>query len=158
MFVNTTSADESLVQIHAEIVRKGRETPSISGTLDCQYPLDETTLVEAVVYRSQTGSEDDYKLTPWGIPRKTFTEYMREYYNNMIYPNFEGCSNLAKPGTENAWSKVNYVFDECIPTGKGLPEIVPEGYYKIQFTATGRVEWGFVFVMRIVSKSNMMGY
>lgn len=114
--------------------------------------------VEALIYHSQTGGEDDYKQMPWNVPQKPFSEFMAEFYKDMLYANLGECSNLAEPGKEIPWPMITYKFANCAVTGEGMPEIAPEGYYKIFFTVTGQVDWGFVFIMKIVSKTNAMGY
>ncbi|XP_017867666.1 PREDICTED: uncharacterized protein LOC108616756 [Drosophila arizonae] len=158
LFVNSSTSDESLLEYTTEIVRQGREKPTFSAVLDFHYQLDDTTTVEVLIYHSQTGGEDDYKLMPWNVPQKPFSEFIGEYYKDLLYANLGSCSNLAEPGKEIPWPKITYKFEKCQITGDGMPEIAPEGYYKIFFTATGPVDWSFVYGMKIVSKSNAMGY
>ncbi|KRG04243.1 uncharacterized protein Dmoj_GI26047 [Drosophila mojavensis] len=158
LFITSRSSDESLVSIESGIERKGRGSPTVSIVLEVNYQVDDETLIEATVYQSYTGHDDDYKLMPFGIEKKPFPEYIREFYDNVVYTNLGHCSNLPKPGEQIPWPIMTYKFDDCIFSGDGLPEILSEGYYKIFFNVTGPVDWSLVIGVKIVSKSNAMGY
>lgn len=114
--------------------------------------------MEASIQQSQTGRDDDYRQMPWNIDKQPFPKYLEDFYKDVLYANVGHCSNLVEPGNEIPWPMITYKFENCIITGDGLPEIAPEGYYKVFFNVTGEVDWGFVLGLKIVSKSNTMGY
>ncbi|XP_030558036.1 uncharacterized protein LOC115760708 [Drosophila novamexicana] len=154
--INGRTSDASKLTIETEIARERREK-YITATFGIKYQFDETTMIEAIAYRSQTGSSNDYQLMPWSIPKQPFQDYIKDYYKDVIYGNFGACSNLPKPGTETPFPKMTLKLVKCVLTGEGMPEVAPEGYYKILFSVTGEVEWGFELVVKVISKSNMMG-
>jgi len=89
---------------------------------------------------------------PWTIKKQTYTEFIENFYDDIIYSNFAGCSNMPKPDEVLPWRRTNYTFKDCIVEGDGLPEMAPQGYYKVVFKVTGEVEWGFVAISRITDK------
>ncbi|ALC42392.1 CG18538, partial [Drosophila busckii] len=156
-----TSSDPSKLNIDMAVERVKREF-AMTGVIDCKYDMDKTTMrcyklplqVEAVGYRSNTGDEADYKLLPWAVPKQTFPEFLGKYYEHMALANVGHCSNL--PAVENMtpWPQNAYKFDKCIYTGDGLPDIAPEGFYKVIFTFTGEVDWTFTVISKITSRKD----
>ncbi|XP_064544340.1 uncharacterized protein LOC135432540 [Drosophila montana] len=155
LFITGRTSDASKLTIETEIERERRDK-FISATFGINYKIDETTMVEAIAYRSQSGNGNDYQLVPWSIPKQSFQDYINGYYKEVIYSNLGACSNLPKPGTESPFPSMTIKLDKCVITGEGMPEMAPEGYYKILFSVTGEVEWGFELIAKIFSKS-MMG-
>lgn len=112
--------------------------------------------VEAVVYRSNSGDESDYKLLPWAIPKQTFYDYLNSYYKDVIMKNFAPCSNVPqfKGKFQPPWPKRTYIGDKCVFEAEGFPDIVPPGFYKIIFNCTGpdQPSWSFIGIFKIINK------
>ncbi|XP_033253673.1 uncharacterized protein LOC117193046 [Drosophila miranda] len=93
-------------------------------------------MLEVVLYRSTTGAESDYKLTPMSIPRQTFIEYLNTYYKDMVIKNLGDCSDL--PQYEDKYvppfPKKTYTLTRCTVNGKGMPQVLLDGFYKILIT------------------------
>jgi len=90
---------------------------------------------------------------PWSIKKQTYPEYIEGFYEDMIYANLAHCTNLPEPANASPWKRANYTLTECIVEGKGMPEMAPQGYYKVIFTATGEVDWVFETVVKIFDKT-----
>jgi len=50
------------------------------------------------------------------------------------------------------WPKNVYILDKCVANGEGLPDIAPEGYFKLVYKMTGQVEWGFTLIVKVEHK------
>ncbi|EDV36050.2 uncharacterized protein Dana_GF12153 [Drosophila ananassae] len=148
------SSDDSLLKISAKVDRLGRADFAFSMTLDWNYDADKNTMVEADVYHCTSGDESDYKLMPFSIPKQPFFEYLNAFYKDAFIKNVGHCSNLIQFEGEFTppWPRGVYKLDKCVASGEGLPELVPEGYYKIVYNTTGQVTWGFIFVVRVTQK------
>lgn len=154
--------------------RLGRADFAFSMTLDWNYDADKNTMValgglgvlipfndyltlrqvEADAYHCTSGDESDYKLMPFSIPKQPFFEYLNAFYKDAFIKNVGHCSNLIQFEGEFTppWPRGVYKLDKCVASGEGLPEVVPEGYYKIVYNTTGQVTWGFIFVVRVTQK------
>ncbi|XP_017836711.1 uncharacterized protein LOC108595935 [Drosophila busckii] len=152
-----TSSDPAKLNIDLAIERIKRGEFAMNGIIDCKYDMDETTMVEGIFLRSNTGDEDDYKLMPWSIPKQSFKAFVASYYENVALKNVGYCSNL--PALENAdpWPRDVYKFENCVYTGDGLPEVAPEGFYKVTFIFTGEVEWTFTAKSKVTLKMDLYG-
>ncbi|XP_017044433.1 uncharacterized protein LOC108090330 [Drosophila ficusphila] len=152
--IDPYSSDESKLKMTAKVDRVGRNDFGVSATIDFNYDVDDTTMVEAVAYRSTSGDESDYKLIPLGIAKQPFLEFMNSHYKDVVIPNLSGCSNLVtfEDKFEPPWPKKVYTLDTCVADSDGFPDMVPEGYYKINFTIMSPVDWGFILVVKISTK------
>jgi len=107
-----------------------------------------------IIYRSQSGMDNDFTPLPYAIPKNTFKEAIHKYYNDCLYENVKHCSNL--PPVEEIDNhpvpKKRYYLERCVFPGKGLPEILPEGIYKVVLSITGDFDWGVTFVAKLSSK------
>ncbi|XP_030558274.1 uncharacterized protein LOC115760860 [Drosophila novamexicana] len=153
----TRTTDESKINIGAEVEPMGRDGFAFTAHFLINFDMDETTMVEVTAYRSSTGSEDDYKLLPWSIPKQTFKKFADSHYKDIVFANLEHCSNIPNPENVYPWPKGTAIFDRCTATGDGMPEIAPEGYYKIIFTISGEVEAGFTTIVKLTTKTDMLG-
>ncbi|EDV55054.1 uncharacterized protein LOC6547082 [Drosophila erecta] len=153
--VSTTSSDESLIKLEANIVRIGRGQYGVSARVEWNYDVTERTMVDGVVYRSSTGDESDYKLIPWSIPKQSFYDYLNGFYKDMMMKNFASCSNMPqfKGKFQPPWPKNTYFGNKCMIDGDGLPDMVPPGFYKIIFNCTGpdQPSWSFVGIFKIIN-------
>ncbi|KAH8290438.1 hypothetical protein KR054_002987, partial [Drosophila jambulina] len=155
--VTTTTSDPSQIKLVTKIDRIGRGDFAVSATVEWKYTTDETTMVEAVVYRSTSGAEADYKLLPWSIPKQPFYDYLDNYYKDVIMKIFSHCSNLPQfeGKFQPPWPVQTYVADKCVlGDGDGLPEMAPPGFYKIiiNFTGIDQPSWGVVAVFKLKTK------
>ncbi|BFG03215.1 uncharacterized protein DMAD_02520 [Drosophila madeirensis] len=152
----TYSTDESQLKVESKIDRLKRGEFGLTAILEWKYDTDETTMVEASAYRSDSGAENDYKLLPWTIPKQPFFDYLDTYYKDVIIKNLGHCSNLPQftGKFQPPWPKQTYKVDKCIFDGEGLPEVVPPGFYKIIFITSGpnQPEWGFTLVLKVTTK------
>ncbi|XP_068144163.1 uncharacterized protein [Drosophila tropicalis] len=131
--VSSNSTDENLLKMDLHLERKGRGEFGFTGTVYWNFDVDEKTMVEMLIYRSTTGSESDYKLTPWSIPKQNFVEYLDTFYKDIILKNFKDCSDLPDFGDKYVppFPQKNYTINACTVQGDGLPDVVPEGFYKM---------------------------
>ncbi|XP_050743280.1 uncharacterized protein LOC108029979 [Drosophila biarmipes] len=152
--IETYSTDDNLLKISAKVDRIGRGDYGISAEIEFKYDVDETTMVEAVAYRSSSGEENDYKIIPLSIPKQNYIEFMNSNYKDVVIPNLSGCSNLItfEDKFEPPFPKDTYKLDKCVADSDGFPDIVPEGYYKVNFTMSGQVDWGFIIIVKISNK------
>ncbi|EDV55052.1 uncharacterized protein LOC6547072 [Drosophila erecta] len=152
--IETYSTDESMLKIEAKVDRVGRGEYAISANIEFKYTPDENTMVQASAYRSSSGEENDYKIIPLSIPKQPYSEFMNNHYKDVVIPNLGGCSNLIKFEDKFVppWPQNTYVLDKCVANSDGFPDIVPEGYYKVNFTMMNPVDWGFILIVKISTK------
>nr|XP_017025077.1 uncharacterized protein LOC108076654 [Drosophila kikkawai] len=152
--IDTYSSDESKLKFVAKVERVARGEFAIGGTIDFKYTPDSNTMVEAVAHRSSSGAERDYKLIPFNIPKQPFPDFMNSHYKDVIIPNVAECSNLIKfeGKFDGVWPQKVYTLDKCVADSDGFPEMVTEGFYRINFTLTNPVDWGFVLIVKISNK------
>ncbi|KAH8291188.1 hypothetical protein KR054_009616, partial [Drosophila jambulina] len=152
--INTYTSDESKLKIVAKVERVARGEFAIGATIDFKYELDDTTMVEAVAHRSSSGAESDYKLIPFNIPKQPWMDFMNTHYKDVVIPNLGKCSNIVQfeDKFDGNWPQQVYTLDKCVADSDGFPEMVPEGFYRVNFTVTGPVDWGFVLVVKISTK------
>lgn len=106
------------------------------------------------VLSSQSGRSDDYSPTPYKIPDVTFNDYMKRYYDELVFPNFGNCSNIPRieGGFKPPFPRNIYILDRCSMNGDGFPDILPVGYYKIMFSLTGQTEFYFDLIIKLTTK------
>ncbi|XP_017014796.3 uncharacterized protein [Drosophila takahashii] len=154
--ITAITSDESLINFDINIVRISRGESGISAKVEWNYDTTDETMVEAVVYRSTSGDENDYKVLPYSIPKQSFYEYLNTYYKDVIMKNFAPCSNIPifEDKFEPPWPKKTYNAEKCVIDGDGLPEIVPPGFYKIIFSASGpeQPSWSFTAIIKLTNK------
>ncbi|XP_016957977.1 uncharacterized protein LOC108029980 [Drosophila biarmipes] len=154
--IDCNTSDDSLININTKIVRINRGEFGISAKVEWNYDTTDETMVEAVVYRSTSGDESDYKVLPFSLPKQTFYDYLNTYYKDVIIKNFGGCSNIPQfeDKFEPPWPKKTYIADKCVIDGDGFPEILPIGFYKIVFNCTGpnQPSWSFVAIIKLTTK------
>ncbi|XP_017835535.1 uncharacterized protein LOC108594909 [Drosophila busckii] len=156
--IDTTTSDPTKFEIDAEVQRISRTEYGFSLIMDYHYFPDDTTFIVAGGYRSNTGNEEDYVVMPWSLPTRTYEEYIKSFYESIVLKNLEYCSNLPAPDKAFPVPKDNvYKFDRCVLNGEGMPEIVPDGYYKVFINATGEVDWTIIIRMKISRKTNLYG-
>ncbi|KAH8348348.1 hypothetical protein KR084_006650 [Drosophila pseudotakahashii] len=152
--IETYTTDENLIKMTAKVDRIGRGEYGISANIDFKYTPDDTTMVEAVAFRSSSGEDSDYKPIPLSIPKQPYIDFMNSNYKDVVIPNLGGCSNLVtfEDKFEPPWPQNTYVLDKCVANSDGFPDIVPEGYYKVNFTMMSPVDWGFILIVKISTK------
>ncbi|XP_022218386.1 uncharacterized protein LOC111071390 [Drosophila obscura] len=132
--VSAFSTNESLMKFDLRTQRVGRTDFFFSGTAFWNIDLDESVMIELELYRSTTGAESDYKLTPMSIPRQTFIEYIDTYYKDMVIKNLGECSDLPRYEDKYVppWPKKTFTLTRCSVNGVGMPEVLLAGFYKIK--------------------------
>ncbi|XP_034480171.1 uncharacterized protein LOC117785979 [Drosophila innubila] len=150
--VDPNTSDSNKLDIDVRIKRMPRGEFAYDGHVNFNYDVGDDTMIECTAFRSVSGREEDYTALPWGIPKQIYTKFIKDFYQDLIFKNFHSCSNLPTPDNVLPFKRDNYSFVECVVNGDGLPDIVPQGYYKIVATVTGEVEFGFVTISRITDK------
>ncbi|KAH8296941.1 hypothetical protein KR044_001167, partial [Drosophila immigrans] len=150
--IDPYTSDSEKLAIDFRIKRNNQGDYNYNGFFTFNYDIDDNTMVEATAKRSQSGNDDDYKPVPWSIPRQPYFEFIKNFYDDLVYKNFGKCSNFRTPDDVLPWKKDNYSFFDCSIEGDGMPEIAPQGYYKINFNVDGEVDWGFEAVCKIFDK------
>lgn len=108
--------------------------------------------MEARAYRSPTGNDDDYKEMPWRIPKQTWTSFLKTFWDDIIVANFGNCTKNMPAEPLDPWPQIRLEYETCIVKGEGMPEIAPQGFYKVVFNVVGEVEFGFVCTARVFDK------
>ncbi|XP_022218383.1 uncharacterized protein LOC111071388 [Drosophila obscura] len=154
MSITGHSSDESMLKIEPKIDRIKRGEFAISATIYFNYLLDDKVMVEALCYRSSTGQESDYKLTPFNIPKQPYEEFLNTHYKDMVIKNLGNCSNLPqfKDKFVPPWPQKTYKLENCVADSDGFPEVLPLGFYKIMLTFTGHVDWGLTIITKLTNK------
>ncbi|XP_016940321.4 uncharacterized protein [Drosophila suzukii] len=154
--IDTTSSDDSLINFDIKIVRISRGEFGVTAKVEWNYDTTEETMVEAVVYRSSSGDENDYKMLPFSLPKQTFYDYLNTYYKDVIIKNFGPCSNIPQfeDKFQPPWPKQTFIADKCLIDGEGFPDILPAGFYKIIFNCTGadQPSWSFTAIFKLTNK------
>jgi len=106
------------------------------------------------VLNSVSGRDEDYHELPYKVPKQTLTQFIEDYYNDLLYANLEQCSNMPKFEKKFVppFPKNVYIFDHCKLTGDGFPDILPVGYYKVFFVISGPVQLDFNLIVKLSAK------
>ncbi|EDW13843.2 uncharacterized protein Dmoj_GI23934 [Drosophila mojavensis] len=147
----SNSTDESKSKLDLRVDRVSHGETVLNGIWEWQFDVDNTTMLETTFYSSDSGSENEYKKLPHGIPPISFEEFLDQHYNDIIYENFKNCSNLKayKNKVETPWQKGTYTLNQCRPKGHGMPEILADGFYKIYIRLSADPEIHIVVVFKI---------
>ncbi|XP_017966794.2 uncharacterized protein LOC108658649 [Drosophila navojoa] len=147
----SNSTDETKSKLDLRVDRVSHGETVLNGIWEWQYDVDHTTMLEATIYSSDSGSENEYKKLPHGIPPMSFEEFLDQHYNDIVYANFKNCSNLKayKNKVETPWQKGTYTFNQCRPKGYGMPEIIADGFYKVYTRLSADPEIHIVVVFKI---------
>lgn len=80
-----------------------------------------------LVFNGISGREEDYHELPYKIPKQTLSEFIENYYKDLLYSNIGQCSNLPKFEGKFVppFPKNSYYFNQCALTGDGFPDILP---------------------------------
>ncbi|XP_030246895.1 uncharacterized protein LOC115565731 [Drosophila navojoa] len=122
----------------------------ITGTMDVQYDLDNTTMFEVQILRSVSGAEDDFRPLPMAVPKQRIID-LKKLYDDIVYPVMKDCSNMPKIEGDKLlpWPKRIYTFNMCNFDNGNLPEIMAEGYYKVKCICEGEVRWSVIYFLQI---------
>ncbi|EDW01844.1 GH21658, partial [Drosophila grimshawi] len=155
--ITTSTTDPTKLRIDAKTERLGRDEYALTINFDLNYDIDDTTMMEAIALRSPTGSEDDYRPMPWSMEKQPFNQGLKNYYADILYKNFGPCSNLPLPENVYPVPKDKYRLEKCVISGEGMPEVAPNGYYKVIYNVTGEVDWALVCIVKVFQKNDFMG-
>ncbi|XP_033149906.1 uncharacterized protein LOC108601375 [Drosophila busckii] len=100
------------------------------------------------------GSVSDYRKLPYEIPKTSILDGFNKFYDDVVIGNFGNCSDLPKfeNGFTNPMPQGLYTLETCVANGNGLPEVLPQGFYKIHIEFVGEVNWKLIFYFKITPK------
>lgn len=103
---------------------------------------------------SQSGRKDDYNPTPYKIQPITFVEAMNKYYQDLLYSNIANCSNLPeiKGKFVPPFPQDHYLFNRCVVSANGYPDILPLGYYKLIFNIEGEIIITMTLIVKLTPR------
>ncbi|XP_017077708.1 uncharacterized protein LOC108112381 [Drosophila eugracilis] len=154
--ITTYSSDDELMKIDVKIERVSRGVYGVTGRIEWNYDTTDKTMVEGIVLRSSSGEESDYKLLPWAIPSQSLYDHMNTYYKEVSMKNFKHCSNV--PQFEGQFQppmpKMTYIGNKCVIDGDGLPDMIPQGYYKIILKCYGPEQptWNATVIAKVTTR------
>ncbi|XP_017044434.1 uncharacterized protein LOC108090331 [Drosophila ficusphila] len=131
--ISGSTTNPSDMDMDLRIEHKARDF-SFSGTFFWNIDMDDNVMVEMRILSSYSGKEEDYKMTPWSIPPQKFVDYIETFYKDIIMANLGDCTDLPRydDGYVPPWPKATYNFTRCTMNGKGLPEVLAEGFYRAE--------------------------
>ncbi|XP_060658717.1 uncharacterized protein LOC132793076 [Drosophila nasuta] len=148
------SNDESKLKIDTRVEHSKKN--DISGGMDIYVMFEhkDDDVVELQIYRSAHGNADEFKPIPYSIPKTTFKEMIEKYWDDLFYSTVGHCSNLLKSSefVDGKIPQKHYEFRNCVIDIKKMPQIMPEGVYKLVFTFTHDFEWGVEVVAKVTSR------
>ncbi|KAH8381886.1 hypothetical protein KR009_000763, partial [Drosophila setifemur] len=130
--IKCESTNPSAMNTSLRIERLGRGEFAISGTFFNNIELDKDVIVELRIYRSHSGNEEDYKLTPYSIAPQPFDVYLNTMYRSVLMKTIGDCHDMPKyeNGYDYPFPKGTFNITRCQLTGGGLPEILTPGFYR----------------------------
>jgi len=110
--------------------------------------------IEIIASHGVSGREEDYRELLYQVPKMTLTEFVNNYWDELVHPNLGSCSNFPKFHGEfvSPFPKKCYILNDCEFTGDGIPDILPVGYYKMLIQMTGQAELTIIFIFKLTPK------
>lgn len=126
----------------------------LTAEVDWNFDTDDQTEVNLSIYHSQSGRNDDYRETPYGIKKMKFTDAVNNVYDEMLYKNAHECSNLKKINGDFVppFPRGKYWFHQCRGNTSGCPDVLPIGYYKVVLTISGQVDLVLSGIVKLTPK------
>lgn len=126
----------------------------LTAEVDWNFDTDDQTEVNLSTYHSQSGRNDDYRETPYGIKKMKFTDAVNNVYDEMLYKNAHECSNLKKINGDFVppFPRGKYWFHQCRGNTNGCPDVLPIGYYKVVLTISGQVDLVLSIIVKLTPK------
>ncbi|KAH8408693.1 hypothetical protein KR215_010858, partial [Drosophila sulfurigaster] len=152
--LSSYSEDESKLKIETRIEHSKTNDISGGGDIYWMFEYNDDDVGELQIYRSPHGNADEFKPIPYAIPKTTLKEGIENYYDDVFYASVSHCSNLPKR-SEFVNDKIpqgHYEFRSCVINYKKLPQIMPEGVYKLILTFTHDFKWGLEIVAKVTSR------
>ncbi|XP_037716311.1 uncharacterized protein LOC119551182 [Drosophila subpulchrella] len=154
--IGGSTTNPSAMDIDLRLERISRSEFGFSGTFFWNIDMDDNVMVEMRILNSYSGNEDDYKLTPYSIQPQKFIDYINTFYKDMLIPNLGNCTDMPRfdDGYVPPWPKATFNFTRCTLNGKGLPDILAEGFYRGEaiITALPTVAVNISATLRIKTK------
>ncbi|XP_050743279.1 uncharacterized protein LOC108029982 isoform X2 [Drosophila biarmipes] len=152
--IGGTTTNPSAMDMDLRLERISRSEFGFSGTFFWNIDMDDN--VEMRILNSYSGNEEDYKLTPYSIQPQKFIDYINTFYKDMLLPNLGNCTDMPRydDGFVPPWPKATFNFTRCGLNGKGLPDILAEGFYRGEaiITALPTVAVNISATLRIKTK------
>ncbi|XP_011291722.1 uncharacterized protein LOC105261707 [Musca domestica] len=153
--IETYSSDPEKVKFgECKLERISRGVFAVMGSADIQYDIHEgdSNTVEFNSYRSANGK--DYHPLPFKTPRQHIFEYLNTFYKDYVMDTLKDCSNFPafEDKFEPPFERGVYYLDKCQFDQKSFPQHLQEGFYKVNMSFRGDVEWYIVFVAEVQSK------
>lgn len=89
---------------------------------------------------------------PWHVTKQPFKTFTATFYDDLVLKNFANCTMNLPPEPLDPWPHIRLEFTNCQPNWEGMPELAPQGFYKLVFIVEGEVEWGFSAIARVFHK------
>ncbi|KAH8302741.1 hypothetical protein KR044_010366, partial [Drosophila immigrans] len=172
----TYSNDESQFNISSRIERSARNDLSFSMDIDWKYDIAEVDTVfmrfeylnelsldnhccccfqlEMKIYRSPDGNTNEFRPIPYAIPETKASELIGKYYDDLFYSALSHCSNLVKyqDFPNGKFPQKHYEFRRCVVNYSTLPQLMPQGTYKVEFVILHGFKWGVEVVARVTPR------
>ncbi|KAH8320670.1 hypothetical protein KR067_006792, partial [Drosophila pandora] len=154
--ISKNTTDPNYMDLNLKIERFGLGEFAFTGTYFTTIEMDESVTVELRIYSCYSGNEADYKLTPYSIQPQKFIDYLNTFYRDLLMKNLGDCTDLPKykDGYVPPWPKGTFNFTRCQISGEGMPEVVPEGFYKalVIISTLPAVELQFTVILKVTTK------
>ncbi|KAH8331516.1 hypothetical protein KR074_004997, partial [Drosophila pseudoananassae] len=154
--ITKTTTDPNYMDLNLKVERFGLGEFAFTGTYFTNIDMDDSVTVELRIYSCYSGNEADYKLTPYSIQPQKFIDYLNTFYKDLLMKNLGDCTDLPKyeDGYVPPWPKDTFNFTRCTISGEGMPEVVPEGFYKalVILSALPAVELQFTVILKVTTK------
>uniref|UniRef100_A0A1A9WC55 MD-2-related lipid-recognition domain-containing protein n=1 Tax=Glossina brevipalpis TaxID=37001 RepID=A0A1A9WC55_9MUSC len=128
---------------------------AIQGYADINYDIgsDDDT-IEIIAYRSSTGSESDYQLLPYGVPRQPLMTFINDLYKSLLMESLATCSNLPvfEDKLTGPLEQKRYELNDCQFSEEAFPNHLQEGFYRLNAQFKGQIEWSVVINVEVIKK------
>ncbi|XP_061386247.1 uncharacterized protein LOC133321170 [Musca vetustissima] len=151
--VDVFSSNPELMNfVDFKVERIERGIYGFSGNIVFNFDIAEgdSNEMESQIYFSSNG-KDNYRKTPFHIYRQHDYKILATFYKDVAMEEFKTCSNM--PQFEGEFvpplAKDTYYMDKCQFDMSGFPNHLQDGFYKIEVTGFGDVDWSMVFVFKV---------
>ncbi|XP_073828235.1 uncharacterized protein [Musca autumnalis] len=153
--IETGSSNPEMVSFgECKLERISRGVFAVIGAIDIKYDIQEgdSNTVEFNSYRSENGK--DYRPLPFKTPRQHIFDYFNTFYKDYVMDTLKDCSNFPafEDKFEPPFERQTYYLDHCQFDQESFPQHLQEGFYKVNMSFSGDVDWYIIFVAEVQSK------